>query len=199
MVESQREKLFTYTSKYLNIGITKDGEPQRAISVPWEATAHAFNMRTPDVYFAREDFDCPEIIEQLGKFHMLGCYIFTPLRDYEFLARFTEVQDMFIRHGDMIRDLSFMRGMDDWFMLYLEGARLKDLKDIFPESKTEYRLCSRCLGFYQCQVDDISAMLDRKIYLSELLIWPLDGNPDEREKWKAARAGWFRYYESKNS
>lgn len=193
MVESQREKLFTRTSEYLNIGITKHGEPRMTISVPWDRTANAFNMRTPDVYFAREDFDDPKIMEYLSNFHVLGCYIFTPLPDYDFLAQFTEIWDMYIEYGGAIQDLSFMRNMREWFMLYIEDAHLKDLNDLFPEDRIKYSLNSRCMGFYHCQVDDISAMLGKQIYLSELLIWAQEENPEEKAKWKAARAGRFRY------
>lgn len=198
MIESEREKLFGFEHTYLSLGITADGERRMSISVPWEGTCNAFNMRTPDIYFAREDFDDPEILKQLKKFVVLGCYIFTPLQNYDFLAQFTDIQDMYIEHGSAIRNLSFMSRMEEWSMLYLEDAHLENLCELFPKRRKKYPIANRCMGFYHCQVDDFSAMLGKQIFLSELLIWPSEPDPAEKEKWKqAARqagAGRFRYY-----
>jgi hypothetical protein len=197
MIDSEREKLFAYESEYLSIGITKDGQPRTSGFVPWESMGCAFNMKTPKIFFTREDFDDPVIMDKLKKLHILGCYIFTPLEDYGFLSQFTEIWDMHIEYGSAVQDLSFMRHMDDWFMLYIEDAHLKDLKDIFPENKKEYRLSSRCMGFYHCQVEDISAMLGKKIFLAELMIWSKENNPEEKAKWKQAGATRYRYYITK--
>ncbi|MDD7388962.1 MAG: hypothetical protein PUG60_04750 [Lachnospiraceae bacterium] len=198
MTESEREKLFGYDKKYLSLGITEGGACRTSVSVPWERTGNAFNMRIPNIYFAREDFDDPEILEQLKKFCITGCYIFTPLQDYDFLAQFTEIRDLYIEYGGAIRNLSFMRNMKEWFLLYLEDAHLENLCDLFPEDRENYPLASRCMGFYHCQVDDVSAMQGKKIFLSELLVWPAEPDPEEKEKWrkaaKEARAGRFRYY-----
>lgn len=110
----------------------------------------------------------------------------------------TAIQDMYIEHGSAIRNLSFMSRMEEWSMLYLEDAHLKNLCELFPKRRKKYPMANRCMGFYHCQVDDFSAMLGKQIFLSELLIWPSEPDPAEKEKWKqAARqagAGRFRYY-----
>lgn len=55
MIKSERDKLNNRDSEYLSIGITSDGAPRGSIGVSWEKTAHAFNMRTPNVYLSPED------------------------------------------------------------------------------------------------------------------------------------------------
>ena len=196
MLDSERDKLNHYEHKYLSIGITEGGVPRMSGFVPWDGTCNAFNMRTPNIYFEEEDFQDPEILEALSRFCVFGCYIFTPLKNYDFLAQFTEIEDLFIRYGSAIRDLSFVRNMEELFMLYLEDAHLPDLEPLFPEGR-KYRMANRCLGFYHCQVDDIRALVDSKVYLSELKIWPEKGDPEDKKRWKAARCGRFRYCEEK--
>ena len=91
MTESQREKLNSYPSKYLSIGITEDGEPRFFGWVPWDSMADAFNMRTPQVFFSPEDLTDEAIWTELSRFHINGCYIYCPLTDYSFLERLTEL------------------------------------------------------------------------------------------------------------
>ena len=47
MTENQRQRLKDHKSKFLNIGVTKNGEGYDIIGVPWEKTVNAFNMHTP--------------------------------------------------------------------------------------------------------------------------------------------------------
>lgn len=192
MIQSEREQLFSRTSQYLSIGITEDGERRTSISVPWEGTCSAFNMKLPNVYLTEKDFEDQEIVEQLKNFRVIGCYIFTPLKDYSFLAQFPDIWDMCIMYGSAIKDLSFMRHMN-WDMLYIEDARLKDLQALFSEDRGN-RVSQRCLGLYHCQVEDISALVERGLYMAELLIWPEHYDPKEKARWKKVRSGNFRYY-----
>ena len=67
--------------------------------VPWEHTGHAFNMRTPDIYFVESDFYDSQILSRLEELEVVGCYIFVPLRDYSFLSNFTRLEDLYISHG----------------------------------------------------------------------------------------------------
>lgn len=195
MIQSERDLLFSRTSKYLSIGITEDGERRMSISVPWEDTCSAFNMNLPNVYLTEKDFEDEEIADRLKNFDICGCYIFTPLKDYSFLAQFTDIWDMYIEYGGAIRDLSFMRHMD-WGMLYLEDARLENLRALFSEDRGN-GICHRCLGLYHCQVKDISAVVERGLYMAELLIWPEKYEPEEKARWKKVRSGKFRYYKPK--
>ncbi|MBQ7779369.1 MAG: hypothetical protein IJ404_02645 [Clostridia bacterium] len=189
MVPSQKEKLLQYQGKYLNFGITEGGEPRNAIGVPWEATAHAFNMRTPDVYLAPEDLADEELMSQLRDFRILGCYIFTPLEDYSFLAGFPTLQDIHIRSGSAIRDLFFLKDLEDLFMFYLEDANLKSLEHLF----TAGGFHSYCLGLCNCKVAELTPPPHR---ISELVILQPEGT-GERERWKALSALKYYYYEYK--
>ena len=87
MLESERNKLNNRESEYLSIGITQGGVPRVTIGVPWEATAHAFNMRTPNVYLSPEDLQDEEVMVLIESYKVIGCYIWAPLTDYGFLAR----------------------------------------------------------------------------------------------------------------
>ena len=72
MIESERNKLENRESEYLSIGITQGGVPRTTIGIPWEATAHAFNMRTPNVYLSPEDIQDEEIMGQLESYKVIG-------------------------------------------------------------------------------------------------------------------------------
>ena len=86
MLLSEREKLFNRTEKTVSIGITAGGVPRTVVHVPWESTAHAFNMRTPNVYLSPEDVADGEILAKLCTFRVIGCYIWVPLSEYSFLS-----------------------------------------------------------------------------------------------------------------
>ena len=193
MILEQKEKLLTCEHKYIGIGITEGGRPHDAISVPWEATAHAFNMKTPDIYFAPEDMEDEEILTQLRRFKVVGCYIFIGLENYSFLEQFTELKDVHIRYGKKITDLSFMRNMKDWFMFYIEDAQLSNLDPLFESKADGGGIHSYCLGFSNCQIDDVSAIERSGIRPSELLIWDKEDR-NKYENSKKVPAHKYRYY-----
>ena len=99
MLSSEKEKLFSNEEDFISIGISKGGEKYGMVPVPWEQTANAFNMRTPNVYIAPEDLVNEEIMCQIAKQRVVGCYIFEELEDYSFLKEFTEIRDLYIRKG----------------------------------------------------------------------------------------------------
>lgn len=193
MVESQRQKLREYPHKYLSLGITEGGEPRRSISIPWEYTSNAFNMRTPDIYLSPVDMMDESLWAELGRFHIHGCYIFCPLEDYGFLNRLTELEDLCIRSGGALRSLRFLRNMPDWFHLHVEDAVLEDLDDLYPDGPRK-GVHSVCVCLSGCQVGDISALVHPDIWLSELVILTPQGRND-RERWRAVRCGKYSYWE----
>lgn len=194
MLESQRKLLERQNSKYLNIGITKDGAPRNSIRVPWEQTASAFNMKTPHVYFSGEDLRDPGILAMLKNYRVLGCYIFDPLEDYAFLEELKGLRDIHIRYGSNLTDISFLAENQEWFMFYLEDACLEDLEPLFPKERGKGMPHSYCVGLVNCKVADISALEQEHVYLSELLVIQPEGT-NERARWEAVRAGTYRYYE----
>lgn len=193
MIESQRQLLESTTSNYLSLGITGDGEPRRSIAVPWERTANAFNMRTPDMWISPEDLSDPALWTALERFRVTGCYIFCPLEDYSFLTRLPLLQDIHICQGAGLKDLEFLRPMNDWFQLYIEDASLPTLTPLFPAGPRK-GFHSYCVGLAGCTVGDISALEDREIYLSELVILVPKGT-NERERWRTIRCGTYTYHE----
>lgn len=193
MLDSQREILKNQNSEYLSLGITQNGEPYGAIAVPWEHTASAFNMKTPNVYLSEQDLKDPEIREILKEYHIIGCYIFNALQDYSFIADFKELHDVFILDGCNITDLSFMKELNEWFMLYIEDARLPNLDPLFPKGKKD-KFFPYCIGFGGCEIKDITALENSEIYLSELIVLCPKGTND-REKWQNIRCGTYSYYE----
>ena len=178
---------------YMSIAINLDGTPVHGSFVPWERTASAFNMRTPKVTLAVSDLQNAEIMQALKKCILRGCYIFSPLEDYSFLDAFEGIWDLFILHGENIKDLSFVSKMTELFMFYLEDASLPDLKPLVEICNKGASLPGKCLGFYHCKIEDTSALTDMKTVISELLVWP---TPDDDEnRWKLTRTpGLFRFY-----
>lgn len=193
MVESERRKLQECNQTYIGIGITEGGIPRNAIGVPWAGASHAYNMRTPDIYFEESDLHDPEIMARLRQFRVVGCYIFVPLADYSFLAEFPHMEDVHIQQGSGVADLSFMRHLTHWFMFYLEDAQLENLDDLFLQADRTSTFHSFCLGLYNCRVEDVSAVGRSRLRLCELAIW---GN-GEYAKWKAVPALKYKYYELK--
>lgn len=193
MLDSQINALKNIKGNYLSIGITHSGEPYGAIAVPWENTASAFNMKTPDIYLSEQDIKDPEIREILNNYHIIGCYIFNALQDYSFLADFKELRDVFILNGGNITDLSFMKELNEWFMLYVEDARLPNLDPLFPKGKKD-KFFPYCIGFGGCEIKDITALENPEIYLSELVVLCPKGTND-RERWQNIRCGTYGYYE----
>ncbi|MCD8116191.1 MAG: hypothetical protein LUE21_03610 [Oscillospiraceae bacterium] len=199
MLDTQREALFSRESDYLSVGITETGAKVSAISVPWEDTAHAFNMKIPDVYITPQDLRDQEIWERIGSFTVVGCYIFTPLPDYSFLAKWPSLRDISIRHGKAIRDLSFMESIKNWSMLYIEDAVLPDLLPLYQGGRDK-GLFSTCLGFYHCKIANIIGIPPwSESCLSELLIWPKEPSAEEMTAWGKCGALKFRYYINKQA
>lgn len=193
MLNSQKEIFEKLNSEYLSIGITSNGEPYGPIAVPWEHTASAFNMKTPDVYLSEQEINDPEILEKLKGYHVIGCYIFDALNDYSFIADFKELRDVFIMNGANITDLSFMKELNEWFMFYIEDARLENLESLFPKER-KIGLLPYCVGFGGCEIKDITALENNEIYLSELVVLCPKGTND-RKRWQNIRCGTYSYYE----
>lgn len=182
---------------YLSIAINEDGAPVQGCFIPWERTVSAFNMKTPKVTLSVKDLDTPEIMGKLGQCKLTGCYLFAPMDDYGFLSSFSTLNDLFILHGERMRNLSYIHDMPELFLFYLENAALPDLSPLIENCNRGSSLPGKCFGFYHCSVADTSALSDIRFSLSELLIWPVEG--DQRERWSTARrAGTFRFYEKKH-
>lgn len=193
MTESQREKLRTYPHEYLSIGITPDGEPRFCGWVPWQSMANAFNMRTPQIFLSPDDLADAALWAELSRFRINGCYIFCPLEDYSFLEPLTALQDLEIFSGGSLRDLGFLRDKEDWFQLHVEDAVLENLNDLFPNGRKE-GLRSYCVCLSGCTVKDISALEQKGIYLSELVILQPEGSND-RTRWENIPCGRYSYFE----
>ena len=193
MIESQREKLTNYPHQYLSIGITAEGEPRFSGWVPWQSMANAFNMRTPQIFLSPADLADEELWEKLSRFRINGCYIFCPLEDYSFLNRLTGLQDITIYNGGALRDLHFLRPMEDWYHLHVEDAVLENLDDLFPDGPRK-GLRSYCVCLAGCTVKDFSALNQEGIYLSELVILAPEG-ANEYARWKDVRCGKYTYHE----
>ena len=198
MLSTQKEKLQQKLGGYISIGITAGGVPCGVIGVPWESTAHAFNMRTPDVYIAPEDLQDGDIMAQLDTCKVIGCYIWEPLTDYGFLTRFRHIEDLNIYNGEAIRDLDFLEGLPQCRMLYLGNAVLQDLNTLVCVKKNNP--CGfwalRCIALCNCYVADLSVFEREEVSFSEFLVWnPKDR--DERQRWQVVDALTRRYYELK--
>ena len=193
MKQEERARLDAYPRKRISVGITADGSRVNSGFVPWESTAHAFNMRTPDVYFEEADFSDPVILARLDELEVIGCYIFTPLESYDFLARFSRMKDLHIQKGHNLRSLSFARGMTEWFMFYLEDAELEDLDDLFLQPEHARGIFAYCFGLTNCKVKEIGAIAQSSLRLSELIIRG-PANVQEQARWRAVPALKHRYY-----
>lgn len=181
MLDEERAELENRQSKYISIGISEGGNDRvGAIPAPWEMTAHAYNMKIPDVFISSEDLYDDDLMEKPRTFHVVGCYIFTQLDDYSFIADFLDMRDIYIIDGVNVKDLSFLSNLKDWRMLHLERAHLKDLKPILQSSLLERLWAGFCLSFAGCTVDDISALCEVK-QISELIII---GEDDDAERAK---------------
>ncbi len=194
MIESEREKLFNRDSEYLSIGITKDGKPRGSYEIPWEKTAHAYNMKLPDVFITPDDVKDEELLKTLHGYRVIGCYIYAPLESYDFLASFTELGDINIFHAEKMRDVSFLGELCECSMLFIEGARLDEI-DVIRDVKKKSRGIFggfRCLALFNCEIKDISSL--GEVSFSELIIG-CKKDKNEKERWRKIPADTFRYYE----
>lgn len=181
-------------NSYLSIAIRESDTPIRGGFIPWVKTGTVFNMRTPDITLSVYDLEDGSIMADLKKCHLVGIYIFTALQDYSFLEGFREVQNLFILHGENISDLSFVYHMPELFMIYLEDASLPDLVPVIERFNKTKRLAGKCIGLRNCKVEDTSALAQMRFYTSEFLIWPSQGDSEERWKVDYSNVDTFRYY-----
>ena len=198
MIESERNKLINRDSEYLSIGITLGGAHRMSVGVPWQVTAHAFNMRTPDVYISPEDLQDEALMELIQSYKVIGCYIWAPLKDYSFLARFKYLQDINIKNGDAITNLDFLTELYECRMLYLQNAALENLDIIVEVKKNSTAILGglRCVGLDNCVVKDLSVLKNEKVHFSEFLVWMPEGS-NEVSRWDVVSAGKFQYFEFK--
>lgn len=193
MLEEQRERLKNRDGEYLSIGITEGGLPCMAIGVPWNFTSNAYNMQTPSIYISKEDLNDPEIMSEILKHEITGCYISVTLDDYSFLNQFVHLRDLSIKHGHRLTDLSFMRNLHECRMLYLHDVRLENLNDVI-ETKKEYKTrYVYCLCLNNCMIKDISSILENdRLGYSEFIVFTPQGS-GEKQRWEGFRQGSRRF------
>ena len=194
MIQSEKEKLLNRESEYLSIGITEGGVAYSITGVPWERTSHAFNMKIPDVYISPEDLHDEEMLKTLRGYKLIGCYIYAPLDNYDFLSTFKDIRDLHIENAGKLRSLDFLYEMRDCDMFFLHGATLDNL-DVITEVKKARRGIFgdfRCLGLDECDIGDIESLAE--VSFSELIVWGKDKS--EAERYKKIPASTFRYYET---
>lgn len=195
MLQDQYSQLLRAAEEnaYMSIAVNRDGSPVSGGFIPWERTVSAFNMRMPKLTVAAYDLEDESVMSALKKCVLTGCYIYTELDDYRFIGEFGKLQDLFILHGRQIRDLSFLKGLNDLFMFYIEDASIPDLKPLVDACNKGAGLPGKCFGFRNCRVTDTSSLLDIQFVLSELLVWPAED--DSQERWQTGKKpGVFRFY-----
>lgn len=200
MTEEEKKNLLSINKEYLSIGITEGGESYNAISVPWERTGNAYNMRTPDVYLAPEDLEDSEIMELISKFKISGCYIWTPLRDYSFLSSFKYMFDLNIKWADNMKNLDFLKEMYHCYMLFLHNAHLENIDvilDVKKSGKTVFG-AFECVGLCNCYIDDVSRFEKEHVRFNEFLVWN-DEDRNERARWDCIDASFKKYYDMKKN
>ena len=161
---------------YMSIAINSDGTPVRRTFIPWERTVSAFNMKKPIITLAVADLQDKDIMNALKKCALEGCYIYTALADYSFIADFIELKDLYILHGEHMSDLSFIRHLSKLFMFYLEGATLPDLNPLIVSAKYS-------CGFPNFQASDIMVVdryLDYFTTIMEDRLWQVLAKPGFR-------------------
>lgn len=191
MLKSEKQKLKARANEYLSIGITETGEPRGIISVPWEKTAHAHNMKLPDVYITPDDLNDDELLKTLHGYRVIGCYIYAPLDSYDFLSSFTELRDLYITKAENLTSLDFAKDLRECDMLVLEGARLDNLDVICDVKKSVKGIFGgfRCLAVFDCEIEDLSTLSE--VSFSELIV----STKGEEMRWRDVPAHTFRYYE----
>lgn len=169
MLESQREVLAQMSKDYLSIGITGDGDIQRVIPIPWQQTSTAYNMRRPQVHISPADLEDEELMAQLESYQVRGMYIFTPLEDYSFIARFKGLWDVYIlRFGGWI-DISFMRQIPDWNMFHLRDAIVPDISPVF-RSKPEMIWNHQKVSLVNYRIDSPEDSGNENVFIAQLLV-----------------------------
>ncbi len=196
MIQEQYEKLMAMENQYVSIGITENGSPRISISVPWDMTANAFNMRTPHLYLEPNDLEDPMILKQLRSNKLIGFYSFVPLEDYSFLSQFPTLEDITIHHGENMSDLSFLSNCPNWFQLHIEDAKIETLSPMFEAERKG--LHSICVCFVNCRIHDISSLQQIEKRLCELIILQPEGT-NEKDRWKTVPSIKYFYREYKTT
>ena len=199
MLEDQYRQLMQAAEEqaWTSVAVRETEAPIRALGIPWERTVTAFNMRKPKLTLAKDDLRDPEILDALRRCRLVGCYVFVPLDDYAFLSAFSQMQDLVLLHAGAVKDLSFLRHMPELFLFYLTEADIPDLEPLISICNEGRSGPGKCFGFRNCRVADTSALRDIRFFLSELLIWPAEG--DSRERWDLTRASVFRFYANRDA
>ncbi len=192
MLVEERNLLEQRTEERVSIGITADGTRPGLIMVPWEQTAHAFNMRRPDIFISPEDLLDEQLMRKIQSFRVIGCYIFVALDDYTFISQFPNIEDIYIRHGEKLKDLTFLSNLSEWNMLHLEKAHLDNLEPIYESCSKRCYIRLFCLSFSECTIHDISA-LNRVRRIAELVVVGQD-SAKERKRWKSVESFSFHYF-----
>ncbi len=192
MLDAQRKRLDDPDLSYISIGITEGGIPRKALSVPWDITANAYNMCVPDFYIAPEDLQDPSVMEKLEAKQPIALYAFVPLEDYSFLSHFHGLRAISIREGKSLRNLDFLLSCPDWYQLLIEDAHIPTLNPLFHNGKKKFR--SYCISFIDCCIGDNSSLKQDGIFLSELHILQNIGT-NEKHRWSSIRCSRFTYEE----
>ncbi len=191
MLQSEREILFNRELAYLSVGISEGGIRYGQYPIPWDSTANAYKMILPNVYISKEDINDKEIMCQLKKFKVEGCYIFCELENYDFLNDFVDMKDLNIYSAYNLRDFSFLENCTKCDLLFVSRAHLSNIDQIIgPHGLAR----PRCLALYDCIVDDINNLKSAQCSFGELIIC----NPksrNERKRWSGIRG--LKYYDSK--
>lgn len=180
MLQRYKKLLFASENEWISIGITKTGKAVGTIPVPWSVTAHAFNMKTPNIYISVEDVYDEKILSQLCKNRVVGCYIFEPIQDYSFVARFKDLRDIYIEKGFNVHDLSFLSGLYNCTIMHFEDVTIDNMNALYTETNAVQKRDGLCLSLYNCDIGDISIFEKKDICIYELAVWvpeiPIDMN-----------------------
>lgn len=193
MLQTEKEKLFSYDNEYISIAITENGETYGRYPIPWDITANAYNMKIPNVYIAKNDLHNEKIMQKICKFRVQGCYIFCELQNYDFLNRFVDMYDLNIYQAYNLKDLSFLKSFNNCRLLFVSRAHLKNIDEVISNTKSAIAH-PKNLALYNCVVDDISKIKESDCYFHELIIC----NPkerDERLRWDGIKN--LKYYDFK--
>ena len=197
MLESERTKLFDPKREYVNIGISDGGVVYSITPIFWESSAAAFSMKTPDVYIAPEDLSDPEIMSRIRSLTVHGLYIYTPLRDYSFIAELTELWDLHIERAENIKNLDFLAEMHELSMLFIHNVDLPDMDVIFRVKKADKGIVGafRYICLYDCRIGRTPDFSDPKLHFTEFLVWSKPENAQrDRDTWSETVAYTKKYF-----
>ena len=194
MLESERKKLFDRKEgDYLSIGISEGGEHYNKYRVFWRYKVNALNMKLPDFYLAPEDLCDEEIMSQLAKHTVIGCYINTPLQDYSFLSRFPKIRDLNIARGENIKSLDFISVIEECRMLFLSDAVLENIDVLWDMNANRESFFEKLtnVALFNCEVEDLSVFEREGYSFLEFSVWSAKQDRSKWEKVKATKWGYF--------